>query len=335
MARYGREYERGARRGGRRMYGPAYDWEYGRVHGYGAEPGYGDEYYYGEEFIYDEEMGYGEEAGYGAGMGYGREPLGYPGAYDYEYGGRGWPYREGRRRWPRRATRYRGPRGRYGWELYRPARYGYGYGYAETSEYYPSGAPAYRRARGGVGGGVAPWRRRRPGWWRRGAYVGYEGEFAGSRYGGRGVARGYGRGYERAARQRADYDIEMTSRAGMLSGHSAPDRWPDVGHDVDARPARERDMSDDEIREAVLENLFQDTWVDPDRIDVEVDHGVVTLRGEVRDFMEARYAWDDAWESAGVRGVVNNLTVRTDRPQEEMELPQTAGARKPAVEARG
>ena len=52
---------------------------------------------------------------------------------------------------------------------------------------------------------------------------------------------------------------------------------------------------------------------------------MVTLTGEVDDFMQARYAWDDAWESAGVRGVVNNLTVRTDVPRDEMDLPQTAG----------
>lgn len=86
-------------------------------------------------------------------------------------------------------------------------------------------------------------------------------------------------------------------------------------------------MTDGEIREAVLENLFQDTWINPDRIDIDVDRGVVTLGGEVRDFMEARYAWDDVWESAGVRGVVNNLTVRADLPQERMELPQTSGGR--------
>jgi osmotically-inducible protein OsmY len=87
-------------------------------------------------------------------------------------------------------------------------------------------------------------------------------------------------------------------------------------------------MGDEEIREGVLENLFQDTWINPERIDIEVDRGVVTLAGEVRDFMEARYAWDDVWESAGVRGVINNLTVRADLPQDEMDLPQTSGSRR-------
>lgn len=41
--------------------------------------------------------------------------------------------------------------------------------------------------------------------------------------------------------------------------------------------------------------------------------------------MEARYAWDHAWESPGVGGVINNLTVRTDVPAEDMDLPQTSG----------
>lgn len=283
MARYGREYMGGLRRGGRRrMHQPAYGEEYGRVYGYGAEP------------------------------------------YDYEFGGRGWPYQESysRRRY-RAGRRGRIFGGRYEQEMRRPEAYGADYGY--EYEYGRAGAPGYRRGGMGMRGRDME----RQGRMFRGrtmpADLGYEGEFAGRPYGGRMIERGYER---RAGMGAADYDIELTSRAGMLSGHTPPDRWPDIGHDTDMRPSRERRMSDDEIRETVLENLFQDTWVDPENIDVEVNQGVVTLTGDVRDFMEARYAWDDAWESAGVRGVINNLTVRTDRPQEEMELPQTAGARK-------
>jgi len=53
----------------------------------------------------------------------------------------------------------------------------------------------------------------------------------------------------------------------------------------------------------------------------------VTLTGDVGDFMEARYAWDDAWESPGVRGVINNLTVRTDLPHPAHQdvVPQSGG----------
>lgn len=77
------------------------------------------------------------------------------------------------------------------------------------------------------------------------------------------------------------------------------------------------DLDDDDILAAVRRRLYEDVWVDIDRIDVEVEDGVVTLRGEVDDFMEARYAWDDAWETEGVRGVINHLTVRVDEPSGE------------------
>jgi hypothetical protein len=71
---------------------------------------------------------------------------------------------------------------------------------------------------------------------------------------------------------------------------------------------------DEEIQSGVRQNLYQDNFIDADQIEVEVNGGVVTLRGEVDDYLQARYAWDDAWETDGVRGVVNLLVVRTDQP---------------------
>lgn len=85
-------------------------------------------------------------------------------------------------------------------------------------------------------------------------------------------------------------------------------RWPDRAGGFDGGVG----MDDRFVEQSVRESLYGDTWIDPDRIQVEVDDGVVTLRGEVDDYMEARFAWDDAWESPGVRGVLNQLTVRTD-----------------------
>ena len=75
--------------------------------------------------------------------------------------------------------------------------------------------------------------------------------------------------------------------------------------------------SDEELTQAVRENLHRDVYVSAEGIEVSVANGVVTLRGEVGDYMEARYAWDDAWEAEGVRGVLNQLTVRTDRPDQQ------------------
>jgi osmotically-inducible protein OsmY len=98
-----------------------------------------------------------------------------------------------------------------------------------------------------------------------------------------------------------------------------------VGYGFSA--AVDEDLSDDEILHGVRARLQQDRWLDADSINVEVEDGVVTLTGEVGDFMEARYAWDDAWETPGVHGVLNSLTVRTDLPHEPHGdvLPQSAG----------
>jgi osmotically-inducible protein OsmY len=90
-----------------------------------------------------------------------------------------------------------------------------------------------------------------------------------------------------------------------------PREWEAHQHEYGAE-----ELSDDEVRDAVYRRMLADAWVDPERIDVQVEDGVVTLTGEVDDFMEARYAWDDAWETDGVRGVVNNLTVRADQPHD-------------------
>jgi len=89
-------------------------------------------------------------------------------------------------------------------------------------------------------------------------------------------------------------------------------------------------MSDDDVRDSVYRRMRADAWLDPDRIEVQVEDGVVTLSGEVDDFLKARYAWDDAWEADGVRGVVNNLTVRADEPHSEPHgdvVPQSGGER--------
>lgn len=86
-------------------------------------------------------------------------------------------------------------------------------------------------------------------------------------------------------------------------------RWPAAGHDL---VDDDNDWSDEEIRGAVLATMEEDSWIISDQIGVTVEDGVVTLEGEVGDYMEARYAWDDAWETEGVRGVINHLTVRTE-----------------------
>ena len=90
------------------------------------------------------------------------------------------------------------------------------------------------------------------------------------------------------------------------------DRWAERGYS-----AVYGEVDDDEIRSNVEQNLMQDGWVDAASIQVEVRDQVVTLSGDVGDYLEARYVWDDAWEAMGVRGVINNLTVRLEEPSGE------------------
>ncbi len=66
---------------------------------------------------------------------------------------------------------------------------------------------------------------------------------------------------------------------------------------------------DDEIRQEVCNRLVQDTWVDARGVDVEVDGGVVTLRGQVDTILAKRAAGDDAWDTVGVTDVNNLLQV--------------------------
>lgn len=77
---------------------------------------------------------------------------------------------------------------------------------------------------------------------------------------------------------------------------------------------RSRRRPDDELKAEVEEALFYDTWVDAEAITVEVRDGVVTLRGELPDYDEIRYATDDAWDVDGVHGVRSELTLRAGHP---------------------
>lgn len=67
---------------------------------------------------------------------------------------------------------------------------------------------------------------------------------------------------------------------------------------------------DPDVRRDVQDALFYDTWVDAQRISVEVEDGRVTLRGDLASEQEVRYACDDAWSVAGVREVVSELGAR-------------------------
>ncbi len=248
-----------------------------------------------------------------------REPGGTPD--DFPQGGRSGPYGG---EWQRQ----------YGAGGYGGGRPGGGYrqeGYGGTGGRGTPGGWSYRPG----GDPRGDWRGR--GGWDRGEYGGaYEeyggypgGQARGEYYGGRASqARGYDAGYARAPfmpeeayRRHPEYRQDPGRREWEAHQHEYGD-----------------ELSDDEVRDAVYRRMSADAWLDPERIDVQVEDGVVTLTGEVDDFLKARYAWDDAWEADGVRGVVNNLTVRADEPRTEPHgdvVAQSGGERTTPDEAEG
>ena len=134
--------------------------------------------------------------------------------------------------------------------------------------------------------------------------------------------RGYGgdfrpvRGPGGGGIDRVRYDAGF-DRGG--SAHEVGGDWEDTPVHGPARYGlgpyhdrlRKRTRPDDELRSEVEEALFYDTWVDAEAIEVQVRDGIVTLRSELPDYGEVRYATDDAWDVDGVRGVRSELTVRS------------------------
>lgn len=89
---------------------------------------------------------------------------------------------------------------------------------------------------------------------------------------------------------------------------------------------RTRRRPDEEVKKDVEDALFYDTWVDAEAITVEVTDGVVTLRGELPDYHEVRYATDDTWDVDGVRGVHSELTVNSAKRPPVDEVGRRSGS---------
>jgi osmotically-inducible protein OsmY len=66
---------------------------------------------------------------------------------------------------------------------------------------------------------------------------------------------------------------------------------------------------DDEIRGAALQNLIWDAEVPSDHIDVKVQDGWVTLKGDVSFQFQSDAAYDDVSRLYGVAGVTNEVKV--------------------------
>lgn len=66
---------------------------------------------------------------------------------------------------------------------------------------------------------------------------------------------------------------------------------------------------DDEIRGVALQSLIWDTEVPSDSIDVKVNDGWITLKGDVSYQFESDAAYDDVASLYGVYGVTNEIKV--------------------------
>jgi hypothetical protein len=142
----------------------------------------------------------------------------------------------------------------------------------------------------------------------------------------RGTAGGYGRGYG-ASLAPGDYretvggffsEAYAVSFGGRGDDTLADDRsWIDVcaEDECSGRPHHRGQgpkgwaRSDQQIYEAVCERLTHDRLIDARGMAVEVEEGVVTLRGLARAAADPRHAAELARDVAGVRDVRLELTV--------------------------
>jgi hypothetical protein len=140
------------------------------------------------------------------------------------------------------------------------------------------------------------------GYGRMGAGRGYDHSF-GPR---RGLAEGSGFGGAGTRPRPGGFEGEVDAGEGVFG----PARY---GLGPYHQRLRKRQRADAEVKTDVEDALFYDTWVDAEAITVEVKDGIVTLRGELPDHDEIRYATDDVWDVEGVRGVRSELRINSAR----------------------
>jgi osmotically-inducible protein OsmY len=85
----------------------------------------------------------------------------------------------------------------------------------------------------------------------------------------------------------------------------------EVDDEIKVRLLDEYRREDTEIRGVALQILMWDTEVPADLIDVKVDDGWVTLKGDVSFQFESDAAFDDVASLYGVVGVTNEIRVTT------------------------
>lgn len=84
-----------------------------------------------------------------------------------------------------------------------------------------------------------------------------------------------------------------------------------VAEDIEVHLVPGRDRNDTEIAEAVANALKWHVWA-PDHVKSKVENGWVTLSGEVEYQFQRNSAHECVRFLNGVKGVVNNITIKTD-----------------------
>jgi osmotically-inducible protein OsmY len=67
---------------------------------------------------------------------------------------------------------------------------------------------------------------------------------------------------------------------------------------------------DELVKKAIVAQMVRDDRIDASRVNVEVDSGIATLRGEVPTYYARAAAFDAARDTMGVVNVINQLVVR-------------------------
>jgi osmotically-inducible protein OsmY len=110
-----------------------------------------------------------------------------------------------------------------------------------------------------------------------------------------------------------------------------------VALELEIRVPAEKKVADDDIAQRVLKILQWDAALRPNRIRVRVEHGVVTISGDVGTHDQREAAERDVRKLSGVQGVINELRVKRAGPQPDdlREHIATALRRDAELEASG
>ncbi len=106
-----------------------------------------------------------------------------------------------------------------------------------------------------------------------------------------------------------------------------------VVNDIEVRLPSSAERTDADLAKAVLNALKWDAGIPTDKIDVTVDHGWVTLKGEVDYYFQKRDAERAVERISGVRGVTNLLTVKPQPTPDDLK--SETDAKRITVEVQG